>query len=105
SIIKWPSRPRAALFPYTTLFRSERVRGEEEGAVQGAVSGVGEASPEDRGRACRVSARAGARGRCTRASRSTSRKMCSCSFSSSRSEEHTSELQSRFDIVCRLLLE
>src|SRR5699024_11697094 len=28
----------------------------------------------------------------------------SCGYSS-RSEEHTSELQSRFDIVCRLLLE
>src|SRR5699024_12397428 len=27
------------------------------------------------------------------------------SFSTSRSEEHTSELQSRFDLVCRLLLE
>src|SRR5699024_11977759 len=26
-------------------------------------------------------------------------------FSSKRSEEHTSELQSRFDLVCRLLLE
>src|SRR5207249_9619043 len=26
-------------------------------------------------------------------------------FSASRSEEHTSELQSRFDLVCRLLLE
>src|SRR5699024_12204992 len=26
-------------------------------------------------------------------------------FSFSRSEEHTSELQSRFDLVCRLLLE
>src|SRR5699024_11914236 len=26
-------------------------------------------------------------------------------FASSRSEEHTSELQSRFDIICRLLLE
>src|SRR5207249_12068887 len=26
-------------------------------------------------------------------------------FQSSRSEEHTSELQSRFDLVCRLLLE
>src|SRR5699024_12602496 len=32
---------------------------------------------------------------------------CSClnSLASSRSEEHTSELQSRFDLVCRLLLE
>src|SRR5699024_11494424 len=29
----------------------------------------------------------------------------SMSFSTVRSEEHTSELQSRFDLVCRLLLE
>src|SRR5438067_5133867 len=29
----------------------------------------------------------------------------SCALSESRSEEHTSELQSRFDLVCRLLLE
>src|SRR5699024_12590929 len=28
-----------------------------------------------------------------------------CGYSASRSEEHTSELQSRFDLVCRLLLE
>src|SRR5699024_12760330 len=28
-----------------------------------------------------------------------------CLSNSSRSEEHTSELQSRFDLVCRLLLE
>src|SRR5207249_8922000 len=28
-----------------------------------------------------------------------------CSISLGRSEEHTSELQSRFDLVCRLLLE
>src|SRR5699024_343016 len=30
---------------------------------------------------------------------------CSASAALSRSEEHTSELQSRFDLVCRLLLE
>src|SRR5699024_11285284 len=28
-----------------------------------------------------------------------------CTLGSARSEEHTSELQSRFDLVCRLLLE
>src|SRR5699024_11897319 len=33
-----------------------------------------------------------------------SRSMGAC-FSDNRSEEHTSELQSRFDLVCRLLLE
>src|SRR6266513_6542029 len=30
---------------------------------------------------------------------------CPCWRASCRSEEHTSELQSRFDLVCRLLLE
>src|SRR5438067_8022691 len=33
------------------------------------------------------------------------RRGCGSPASSSRSEEHTSELQSRFDLVCRLLLE
>src|SRR2546428_14058342 len=37
---------------------------------------------------------------------STSRRGCSRTYSrTSRSEEHTSELQSRSDLVCRLLLE
>src|SRR5699024_11814850 len=34
-----------------------------------------------------------------------SRRFSSESITSKRSEEHTSELQSRFDLVCRLLLE
>src|SRR5437868_14033403 len=33
------------------------------------------------------------------------RQVCVSSKNSTRSEEHTSELQSRFDLVCRLLLE
>src|SRR2546428_5962012 len=36
---------------------------------------------------------------------STSRSTCCLTWRSSRSEEHTSELQSRSDLVCRLLLE
>src|SRR5207249_11489354 len=43
----------------------------------------------------------GQRGRTARAMRSASRS----TPSGARSEEHTSELQSRFDLVCRLLLE
>src|SRR5207249_8907929 len=35
----------------------------------------------------------------------TSPSWCAPPTSTSRSEEHTSELQSRFDLVCRLLLE
>src|SRR5207249_12031679 len=33
------------------------------------------------------------------------RTLCRRSYTTFRSEEHTSELQSRFDLVCRLLLE
>src|SRR3712207_8261424 len=77
--------PRSTLFPYTTLFRS---RGAD------AVSGV-EARPRgvererDVAEASGLAApAAGARHRCA-----------------GRSEEHTSELQSRQYLVCRLLLE
>src|SRR5690349_24130564 len=70
--------PRSTLFPYTTLFRSR-------------VTAVIEASRA-------TSARAAARSSTT-ATRSSSLARAG------RSEEHTSELQSRRDLVCRLLLE
>src|SRR5438105_7459773 len=38
-------------------------------------------------------------------SRTPSKNSCSINSESHRSEEHTSELQSRVDLVCRLLLE
>src|SRR5438105_5902637 len=70
--------PRSTLFPYTTLFRSRRRGWLQRGARP----------------------RAGARweGRFTAAHRPRQ-------SSRRRSEEHTSELQSRVDLVCRLLLE
>src|SRR2546430_3103774 len=87
--------PRSTLFPYTTLFRSpaheashllhvrpvrhgvhHRAGGEEE---QGLEEGVGD-EVED---ACRIGLRRPVE----------------------RSEEHTSELQSQSNLVCRLLLE
>src|SRR5207249_11115232 len=76
-----PPPPRSTLFPYTTLFRSHlnnhsRILVQ----VQSALNNEG---------SNRVS------GRITRLKPSLLR----------RSEEHTSELQSRFDLVCRLLLE
>src|SRR2546422_4928367 len=67
--------PRSTLFPYTTLFRSKSPS----------------ASPPNFSRAARASSHA------TAASATTA--------STSRSEEHTSELQSRLHLVCRLLLE
>src|SRR3712207_8271993 len=81
--------PRSTLFPYTTLFRS---RGEVllEGARGGAGPGArpgGEVAPGvPTGAGGGVGGVAGA-------------------YPEARSEEHTSELQSRQYLVCRLLLE
>src|SRR3712207_7997497 len=69
--------PRSTLFPYTTLFRSRR-----SSCCRTCCSSA---------RGC-ASAAGSTRARCRRTS---------CS----RSEEHTSELQSRQYLVCRLLLE
>src|SRR2546426_7398323 len=75
--------PRSTLFPYTTLFRSPgRDRGRGDGAVRREI------------RRCR--ARRGCAGRVAGALRRHAR---------GRSEEHTSELQSPCNLVCRLLLE
>src|SRR3712207_8433774 len=80
--------PRSTLFPYTTLFRS-RADGVDE-LPQPRV-GVNEA--ELRGR----HPEAGARGGDAQVARERELEP--------RSEEHTSELQSRQYLVCRLLLE
>src|SRR5438105_5613546 len=52
-------------------------------------------------RSCRPTGRGG----CRRWGRLQAAPSASCRRGSSRSEEHTSELQSRVDLVCRLLLE
>src|SRR5690349_24016319 len=77
--------PRSTLFPYTTLFRSHhRFGGNRLAAPALAEPDRVRDNPAHVvvGRAVPTSARPGAR-----------------------SEEHTSELQSRRDLVCRLLLE
>src|SRR3712207_8769894 len=84
--------PRSTLFPYTTLFRSAR-RLRPAALAQRTVFplAVGAAALAAPARRQLRSAPA----RSTAAPRSLSR----------RSEEHTSELQSRQYLVCRLLLE
>src|SRR2546421_4979187 len=81
--------PRSTLFPYTTLFRSHTRRG----ARRPSLPRPGERTVGSRGDRCHGLARRGRARRQPVASVST------------RSEEHTSELQSRSDLVCRLLLE
>src|SRR2546421_8845091 len=82
--------PRSTLFPYTTLFRSHGHgdAGDGSGAVFCPLRG---ARRTLRGRG--VAAAPGHRG-----GRGAAR-------ARGRSEEDTSELQSRSDLVCRLLLE
>src|SRR3712207_8238217 len=82
--------PRSTLFPYTTLFRSAgrpRLPGVHDGP-----RGHPAIAPGDRAlAACAARRGRGARGASV--------------ILASRSEEHTSELQSRQYLVCRLLLE
>src|SRR5699024_11748330 len=91
--------PRRPLFPYTTLFRS----------VLGPRPRLGVGCAEDQYRSSRSQFSSASRyiqrpARLTNAEFSSS--TCSPRWSlNRRSEEHTSELQSRFDLVCRLLLE
>src|SRR3712207_8300532 len=81
--------PRSTLFPYTTLFRSRL------GLLAGPVphphlrSGLAQ-RPDDRSRA---------------APRAEDERRLAGGVDGERSEEHTSELQSRQYLVCRLLLE
>src|SRR3712207_7435740 len=81
--------PRSTLFPYTTLFRSPG-----RPARRGQQGGAGPARHARDRQAVRRGARGGAGDR--RHLRL---------LPGRRSEEHTSELQSRQYIVCRLLLE
>src|SRR5256885_6725288 len=76
--------PRSTLFPYTTLFRSDQPRGDQRRGREGPV-GV----PD-----LRQGLEAGRRRALDRAVPDAAR-----------SEEHTSELQSPCNLVCRLLLE
>src|SRR3712207_7068930 len=73
--------PRSTLFPYTTLFRSpgNREQGQQRGGRAEAPAVDGAAADRHRGQGAGTDEQ--------------------------RSEEHTSELQSRQYLVCRLLLE
>src|SRR5207302_6746563 len=91
--------PRSTLFPYTTLFRSCC-------ALSTGQSGW----PEESQRDCPdhpVSRRARPRGNAAHGSgpRGKSKAAFVRRTHCWRSEEHTSELQSRENLVCRLLLE
>src|SRR5260221_8133831 len=74
--------PRSTLFPYTTLFRSKQIRPQ-----QALVSRAPLVNADAESHSLRCEA------------------TCPDEAPHERSEEHTSELQSHSDLVCRLLLE
>src|SRR5207249_10802748 len=82
-----PPPPISTLFPYTTLFRSDS---------QIRVSGKKNAKAWNDSDAQQFAERAGVE---------IAQNGDGYEIHPTRSEEHTSELQSRFDLVCRLLLE
>src|SRR3712207_8940487 len=88
-----PPPPRSTLFPYTTLFRSPGVR-----RRRGVRPAVAAAQPPQ-------AAPAGDRGPPPAPERRGQRRPLGLLRGGRRSEEHTSELQSRQYLVCRLLLE
>src|SRR2546430_13002647 len=79
--------PRSTLFPYTTLFRSKR-------PVTATWTALRTFWMAPRG-----NGRIGSIQPCARSTGAIKRK------AADRSEEHTSELQSQSNLVCRLLLE
>src|SRR5437870_9185244 len=81
--------PRSTLFPYTTLFRSNRSTSQPS---RDLASHAWSTAPHSGGAADPAQASASFRGE-------------DRSVVLPRSEEHTSELQSRGHLVCRLLLE
>src|SRR5699024_12800593 len=87
SLLSFPRLPpRATLFPYTTLFRSMLC-----GFLISPSESVLAEIPMDSSSSPRTIGLAMV--------------FALLTFGGWRSEEHTSELQSRFDLVCRLLLE
>src|SRR3712207_8049389 len=88
--------PRTTLFPYTTLFRSHSSRPLRRPTVHGPA-------PSDPG-GRPLAFRGGTLLHPTQGVVLSDRDGCPYHPRSSRSEEHTSELQSRQYLVCRLLL-
>src|SRR5688572_32723940 len=94
--------PRSTLFPYTTLFRSQRARDDREHAEQ---DGEGRALPGRLGDEERERDERQQRQQDVEDVEGLPRRELDPTRRPARSEEHTSELQSQSNLVCRLLLE
>src|SRR3712207_7734124 len=84
--------PRSTLFPYTTLFRSAASKAAIRAKARTRRVSMPSAYSKNRSRKAGIWTRSGQGG-------------TTAGMHAARSEEHTSELQSRQYLVCRLLLE
>src|SRR5690606_40557310 len=100
-----PHPPRSTLFPYTTLFRSHAVRQPQHVVERFVLTGVGvEAGAPEAGAQCGgIQPDDGLQAGCPVVAEHDL--LVASPSLEYRSEEHTSELQSRENLVCRLLLE
>src|SRR5437773_6164440 len=83
-----PRPPRSTLFPYTTLFRSQEEVSDDLVATWPSISKPAYFEPSH-----------------VADTKLAPKEWLSSCIIQERSEEHTSELQSHHDLVCRLLLE
>src|SRR2546430_12096366 len=81
--------PRSTLFPYTTLFRSTQTRNTFFPVTADGKGGLGDVTVRGTAQSLKDAPAA----------------QTSAAATYTRSEEHTSELQSQSNLVCRLLLE
>src|SRR5262249_62337586 len=104
-IVITPTPPRSPLFPYTTLFRSRcpgqpGSRRRRRWCERSCASGL--RGPPSAPHGCKP---IGQKGQMTGATSVFLRPWIGGDPAQRRSEEHTSELQSLTNLVCRLLLE
>src|SRR5207302_6047330 len=100
-----PPPPTSTLFPYTTLFRSDRQRLPSDAGPQRRHAREMNEHERDGARIDDIVVRASGVGGAIGASALGASALCASALGASRlmrSEEHTSELQSRENLVCRL---
>src|SRR2546430_10276125 len=97
--------PRSTLFPYTTLFRSQSRTAIASGAPGPRASEQGESPPDQSQEPAGPGGREIASQPGAESAPPEGPREGSTAGTGRRSEEHTSELQSQSNLVCRLLLE
>src|SRR5206468_8650367 len=104
-VIRRPRRPRSTLCPYTTLFRSQARSHADIGAMLGKLSDADQKRVLEAMNTIEGLLGARPEGTAAYVLRPHQPGDGVHRLKHTRSEEHTSELQSRSDLVCRLLLE